>query len=78
MLIFLKMFTRIVLLLIVAASYVTAQTGSRLYVVGNGEIFEGELITKSVRDVNGEVCAGLVIVSDLTGFSYDSNNGIVK
>ncbi|PIS46327.1 MAG: hypothetical protein COT22_00575, partial [Ignavibacteria bacterium CG08_land_8_20_14_0_20_37_9] len=48
-------------------------------IVGKGESLSGEqLIDKSVRDANGETCAGLIISSDLDGLSYDSYNGIVK
>ena len=51
---------------------------NEMRVVGKGEYLPSELIDKSIRDANGEVCAGLMIKSDLTGFTYDSNNGIVK
>jgi formylglycine-generating enzyme required for sulfatase activity len=51
---------------------------NEMRVVGNGEFQPSELIDKSIRDANGEVCAGLMIVTDLTGMRYDSYNGIVK
>lgn len=51
---------------------------NEMRVVGNGEFQPSELIDKSIRDANGDVCAGLMIVSDLTGMRYDSYNGIVK
>ncbi len=47
-------------------------------IVGKAEFLPNEFIGSEVKDRNGEVCAGLKIVTDLTGLSYDSNNGIVK
>jgi len=37
-----------------------------------------ELISKDVRDKNGEVCAAVAISTDLDGLSFQSYNGIVK
>ncbi len=51
---------------------------NEMRVVGKGEFQPSELIDKSIRDANGDVCAGLMIVTDLTGMRYDSYNGIVK
>ncbi len=65
--------------LLFAFTSIFAQDLSKLYVVKNSaKIAEGELVSKSVRDVNGQVCAGLIIKTDLTGLSFDSYNGIVK
>jgi hypothetical protein len=47
-------------------------------VVGKVETQSSELIAKEVRDANGEVCAGLIIATDLEGLKFDSYNGIVK
>ncbi len=51
---------------------------NEMRVVGKGEFQPSELIDKSIRDANGDVCAGLMIVTDLAGLRYDSYNGIVK
>ncbi|MBU0712201.1 PEGA domain-containing protein, partial [bacterium] len=32
----------------------------------------------AVRDANGRLCAGIKVISNLEGFSYDSYNGIVR
>jgi len=45
---------------------------------GDAKLLTGELIDKNITDANGDVCAGLIIKSNLSGLSYDSNNGIVK
>jgi len=66
----------IVAYLFILSFAVFAQNEMR--VVGKGEFQPSELIDKSIRDANGEVCAGLMIVTDLTGMRYDSYNGIVK
>ncbi|MFH0992122.1 MAG: PEGA domain-containing protein [bacterium] len=55
-----------------------AQEISELHIVGKGEYLQSEQIAKTIRDVNGTVCAGLIILSDLEGLNYESNNGIVK
>ncbi|MFZ1977048.1 MAG: hypothetical protein WAV76_03755, partial [Bacteroidota bacterium] len=45
---------------------------------GKAEYQASELIAKEVRDANGDVCAGLIITTDLDGLKFDSYNGIVK
>jgi len=54
-----------------------AYSQNEMRVVGKGEYLPSELIDKTIVDANSEVCAGLLIKSDLTGFTYDSNNGVV-
>jgi len=66
------------LVLIIALASLTLQAQNEMRVVGKGESLPSELIDKTVRDANGETCAGLIISSDLDGLSYDSYNGIVK
>ena len=66
----------LLLVLLLLTQVLFAQNEMR--VVGNGEFQPSELIDKSIRDANGDVCAGLMIVTDLTGMRYDSYNGIVK
>lgn len=56
----------------------SGQDISELRINGRGEPMPKELIDKNIRDANGDVCAGLMIVSDLDGLSFDSNNQIVK
>ena len=51
---------------------------SEMRVVGTPKEEPSELVSKEMRDANGEVCAGLIIYSDLTGLSFQSANGIVK
>lgn len=59
------------------ASILTAQTTTQMHVVGSAEFLPNELISNTIRDKNGEVCAGIMIVTDLSGLTYQSNNGIV-
>jgi hypothetical protein len=76
-----KHYTKLIIttILIILNLSLSAQTLSKLYVVKNSaQIAEGELVSKNVRDVNGDVCAGLIIITDLTGLKFQSNNGIVK
>jgi Family of unknown function (DUF5683) len=55
----------------------SAQETSKMHIVGSAEFLPNELISNNNRDTNGEVCAGIMIVSDLEGLTYQSNNGIV-
>jgi len=66
------------LVLIIALASLTLQAQNEMRIVGKGEYLPSELIDKTVRDANGETCAGLIISSDLDGLRYDSYNGIVK
>ena len=69
-------FTPFICLLI--SNSLFAQVPSQLHIVGSGEELSGELVDKSIKDANGQVCAGLAIISDIGGLTYDSNNGIQK
>ncbi len=51
---------------------------TQLRVVGKGEYRPDELIDRSRIDDNGKVCAAVLIESDLDGFYFQANNGIVK
>lgn len=66
-------------LLLFAASLLAQESKiNELRIVGEGEFLPSQLIDKSIIDANGNVSAGLLIQSDLSGFEYDANNGIVK
>lgn len=68
-----------ILLLALLTVSLSAQTTSKMYVVeGSTEFLEGELISKDIRDSNGDVCAAIVISTDISGLSFQSYNGIVK
>lgn len=47
-------------------------------VVGLPQEEPSELIAKSIVDANQNVCAGLIVFSDLTSLSFNSASGIVK
>ncbi|MBS4028653.1 MAG: PEGA domain-containing protein, partial [Ignavibacteriales bacterium] len=69
---------KILLFLLLSFSFTHSQELSQLRVVGKAELLTGEIIARENKDVNGEVCAGVAIVSDLTGLTFKSWNGIVK
>lgn len=60
------------------STFLLAQSTDKLYLSGKVEYLPSEIISNDSKDINGELCAGLVITSDLSGFTYDSYNGIVK
>ncbi|MEX0610208.1 MAG: PEGA domain-containing protein [Balneolaceae bacterium] len=71
----------LILISITATVEIRAQDDiSTLRVVGEPKIADGEFIADRAdnRDVNGVLTAGLRINSDLTGFTFESNNGILK
>lgn len=66
------------LLLLTLPLSAPAQQLTEMRVVGTGEFVAGELVEKSIVDANGRVCAGLIVMSDLSGLTFSAYNGIVK
>ncbi len=68
---------RILSLLFIAilSSILWAQP-NRLVLLGSPRILPNEFA--GVKDINGKFCAGIVLISDKEGFTYDSNMGVVK
>jgi len=52
-----------------------AQT-EKMKLIGRPEKLTSGIV--AVRDVNSRFCAGIQIISDREGFTYDSNNGVVR
>ncbi len=48
---------------------------AQLSLEGKPEFLQGEIVAK--RDINSRFCAALQVISNLDGFSYDANNGVV-
>jgi hypothetical protein len=48
---------------------------AQLSLEGEPKLLQGEIVAK--RDINSRFCAALQIISNLDGFSYDANNGVV-
>ncbi|MBM4166748.1 MAG: PEGA domain-containing protein, partial [Ignavibacteria bacterium] len=65
-----------IFLFLFSATILFAQNEMR--VVGKGEYRPDELIDVSIKDANQRVCAGLIILSDLSGLTFQAYNGIVK
>ncbi len=68
----------LILFLFILSIGLWAQELSEMRVVGSASQLTSEMVSHSITDANGEVCAGVVIVSDLSGLTFDSYNGIVK
>lgn len=49
---------------------------NELILIGSPHLRPNEFV--GVKDINGNYCAGVAIVSDKDGFIYDSNMGVVK
>jgi hypothetical protein len=56
----------------------SAQEISELRVIGQANFESGELIDQSIRDVNGDVAAGIMVLTDLTSLAFEARNGVVK
>lgn len=73
-----KQITRIACILILITQYlILSQNISNMRIVGSGEYLPNELISETKVDINGEKCAGLIILTDLPDLNFTSNNGIV-
>ncbi|MDD4157563.1 MAG: PEGA domain-containing protein, partial [Candidatus Cloacimonetes bacterium] len=70
-----KVFLTLVFLVILTAVF--AQTMNEMVVVKQAVIRPDQLVNHARKDRMGRVCAGLMIYTDLTGLSFDSNNGVV-
>lgn len=70
----------VITILLLLADSTLSQSLHTLELVDEPEFLSDEIISKSDenRDVNGRLAAGILIVSELTGLKYDSNNGMVK
>lgn len=70
-----KKFTFLIILTVLVPSLV-AQELKQLQITGNPKKLEsGEMAAR--RDANGNYCAAIQVISDMSGFSYDSWNGVV-
>ncbi len=69
---------RLLAIFLILIACLSAQELSEMRVVGNAQRLGNEMVSHSITDANGEICAGVVIVSDLIGLTFDSYNGVVK
>lgn len=51
---------------------------NKLNLVGEARFLPGELIDQSIKDINGQVAAGIRVKTDLKGLAFEAANGIVK
>jgi len=50
----------------------------QLHIVDQPDLVQDGLVSADIRDANGRICAGIMVVSDMVGFVYESHNGVVK
>jgi len=69
---------KVLLLTLIFISSLFAQNSNlnQLQLIGNPQLVDTEIV--GVKDVNNRFCAGIKVISDMDGFSYQSYNGIVK
>ena len=63
----------LLLFLLMSTSY--AQT-AKMSVLGTPQKSSSEIV--AVRDANGRYAAAIQVISDMDGFSYQANNGVIK
>lgn len=68
----------IVYLLFMMMAILFAQSMNEMIVLKQAVFRPDQIISNSHKDRMGRVCAGILIYTDLTGLSFDSNNGIVN
>ncbi len=68
------MLLRVFFLLLLLGS-LSAQDLAKMRLIGKPYKSPDEFVAK--RDVNGRYCAGIKVISDMDGFSYQANNGVV-
>ena len=66
----------ILFLFLFLALTATAQDIPEMRLVGKPILAEDEFV--AVRDDNGRICAAIKVISDMEGFRYTSNNGVVR
>ena len=67
---------KIVLYVVIFFSVSISAEIQKMEIDGTPEKSTSEIV--AVRDANGRFCAGIKVISNLEGFSYDSYNGIVR
>jgi len=55
----------------------SAQTMNEMVVVRQAELRQDQIVRADRKDRMGRVCAGLLILTDLSGLSFESHNGVV-
>lgn len=65
-------------LLLVSSLTILPQDIPQMRVIGDGKYLPNENIDETIKDAKGNICAGLIIQTNLTGLSYNSKNRIVK
>ncbi|KUK75869.1 MAG: hypothetical protein XD92_1473, partial [Proteiniphilum acetatigenes] len=56
----------------------TAQQLPQMRVVDTPRLLRNEMVGSQHRDANNRIAAAIKIISDMDGFTYQSNNGIVE
>lgn len=68
---------KIIFCLIILVGCIYSQEMAEFRISGKAEFQKSEIIANDKRDFNGDICAGLIIETDLIGLQFDSYNGIV-
>lgn len=69
---------KLIAMLFLFSVLVECQELSTMIIKGKAEFLKNEFVGQSIRDKNREVCAAIIIETDLTDFGFDAYNGLVK
>lgn len=73
-----KQLLQVLFFVLLGTTSLSAQEISELRVIGQAQFESGELIDQSIRDVNGDIAAGIIVLTDLTSLAFEARNGVVK
>jgi len=74
---FIRAINTLLIFVIFSLSTAFAQELSQLRIVDRPELVQDGFVSAEIKDANRRICAGIMIVSDMDGFKYQSNNGVV-
>ena len=66
-----------IVIILVLSTAVIADELAQMHIVDKPQLSESDFIGANNKDVNGRICAGIKIISEMDGFTYDSYNGVV-
>jgi formylglycine-generating enzyme required for sulfatase activity len=69
---------RVAVLIILTAIHAWAQQLPQMRVVDTPRLLRNEMVGSQHRDDNNRIAAAIKVISDMEGFTYQSNNGIVE
>ena len=71
-------FTALLILVLHSTGLAQITKLPQMQIIGKPERAATEFVPSRLTDANGVICAGIKVLSDLDGLSFDSYNGVVE